>query len=287
MACRRWVKPTVRRSSITWRGVPPKKLRLFVFGVGYDVDTFLLDSLAGEHHGTSTYVKPSETIDEVLSDFYSRISTPVLTDLNLNFAGLTTYDLYPQPLPDLFAGSQIVVVGRYKGGGPVNVTLKGQVEGQEQVFNYPEQVFPREIQDQSGTLAALPRLWATRKIGYLLNQVRLKGSDQETIDQIVKLSIRYGIVTPYTSYLVTEDNTLGAEAQQQIANEAYSKWLAEPTMSASGADAVQKAADQGALAGAEAPAQASEEVSARVRALGPRTFVLNTGVWTDTAFDPG
>ena len=95
----------------------PENLRLFAFGVGYDVDTYLLDSLAQAHHGSSTYVQPGESIDEVLSGFYAKISTPVLTDLKLDFGGMQTYDLYPSPLPDLFKGSQIVAVGRYRNGG--------------------------------------------------------------------------------------------------------------------------------------------------------------------------
>jgi Ca-activated chloride channel homolog len=94
----------------------PDNLRLFAFGVGYDVDTFLLDSLAQAHHGSSTYVAPGERLDEVLSAFYARVSSPVMTDLELDW-GWQAYDMYPSPLPDLFAGSQIVVVGRYSQPG--------------------------------------------------------------------------------------------------------------------------------------------------------------------------
>ena len=78
----------------------PPNLRLFAFGVGYDVDTVLLDTLSQEHHGQSTYVRPDEALDEVLSGFYERISTPVLTSLSLDFGSLATYDIYPDPLPD-------------------------------------------------------------------------------------------------------------------------------------------------------------------------------------------
>ena len=264
----------------------PASLRLFAFGVGYDVDTFLLDSLAQQHHGSTTYVQPGQPLDEIVSGFYAKISTPVLTDLSLDFGGLPVYDIYPQPLPDLFTGSQIVVVGRYQGGGAIDVTLKGQVEGQAAVFRYPEQVFTREASNESGVLSSLPRLWATRKIGYLLNQVRLNGPDKETIDQIVRLSIRYGIVTPYTSYLVTEPSALGAEAQQQIANDAFQQLQTQPAAPSSGRSAVEKAAGQGAMQSAESPAAAPADTAARVRSLGDRTFVLTNGIWTDTAFDP-
>jgi Ca-activated chloride channel family protein len=263
----------------------PKSLRLFAFGVGYDVDTFLLDSLAHEHHGTSTYVLPSDRLDEVLSGFYARISTPVLTDLALDFDGISAYDLYPNPLPDLFSGSQIIVVGRYRSGGSATVSLSGEVNGRQQTYTFPNQVFI-EQSSADDQLAAIPRLWATRKIGYLLSQVRLHGADPETIDQIVKLSIRYGIVTPYTSYLVTEDKALGASAQNQIVQQEVARAASQPTAAASGAGAVQKAADEGQLSSAQAAPPASEEIASQVHIVGARAFVLLDGVWTDTGFDP-
>ena len=264
----------------------PDNLRLFAFGVGYDVDTYLLDSLAEEHHGKTTYVQPGQALDEVVSDFYAGISTPVLTNLSLDFGGLATYDLYPQPLPDLFKGSQIVAVGRYRNGGTTTITLKGDVEGSQQSFTYENQVFATDSRGGADTLAELPRLWATRKVGYLLNQIRLQGADQETIDQIVKLSIRYGIVTPYTSYLVTEPVALGGGVQDQIAGQVFNNIQAAPTAPASGLPAVQKAAGEGALQSANIAAPAPVDAANLIRIVGARTFILADGIWTDTAFDP-
>ncbi len=264
----------------------PESLRLFSFGVGYDVDTFLLNSLARDHHGTSAYVLPGEHLDELLSAFYTKISTPVLTDLQLDFGELPVYDLYPSPLPDLFSGSQIVVVGRYRRNGQVDVTLEGTINGQTQSFHYPDQAFVETSDEETGALAALPRLWATRKIGYLLNEIRLQGANQELIDQIVRLSIRYGIVTPYTSYLVTEPMPLGEAGQNRIAEQAYEEIQSAPTAPSSGQAAVEKAADQGLMAGAQAPNTPDEQAAGRVKIVGARTFVLSDQTWIDTAFDP-
>jgi Ca-activated chloride channel family protein len=261
-------------------------LRLFPFGVGYDVDTTLLDTLAEQHHGATTYVRPGDALDEILSGFYAKISTPVLTDLKLQFSGVSTYDLYPSPLPDLFLGSQIVVVGRYKAGGSADVTLTGSVNGQPQTFQYPGQEFAAQTTDPSASLAALPRLWATRKIGALLSKIRLDGPDQETIDQIVHISIRYGIVTPYTSYLVTGPSPLGADAQSQIARDQYQNLQAAPAAPSTGQSAVNRAAGESALAGAGAASPLPAESQNQIRTAGTHTFVLADGVWTDTAYDP-
>ena len=260
-------------------------LRLFTFGVGYDVDTILLDSLSQGHHGRSTYVQPGMKLDEMLSTFYNSISTPIMTSLDLNIDGISTYDLYPNPMPDLFAGSQVILLGRYREGGVADIKLSGEVNGKKQVIIFTDQNFEQQSNANS-IQASIPRLWATRKVGYLLNEIRLQGANQEIIDQIVRLSIRYGIVTPYTSYLVTEQAPLGEAEQQRLANEAFGKLLAEPTQAPSGQAAVQSAADAGAMQGAGSAPVVEGEAYDIVRVVGSHTFVLSDGVWIDTAFDP-
>jgi len=273
----------------------PGNLRLFAFGVGYDVDTALLDTLSQEHHGQSAYVRPDEKLDEILSAFYQRISAPVLTGLQIDFGSIAAFDVYPNPLPDLFSGSQVIVAGRYHEGGVADITLSGEVNGAKQEIRFPRQVFTTDSRGAfTGQEGTVPRLWATRKVGYLLNKIRLEGAGKETIAQIVKLSIRYGIVTPYTSYLVDEPMPLGAQGQEQIISEAYSQSLEVP-LETSGKAAVDRAAQEGQMQAAEvAPAipsiQAGQgpagEGNALVRVVGARTFILQEGTWIDTAYDP-
>ncbi len=257
----------------------PASLRLFSFGVGYDVDTLLLDSLAQQHHGATTYVTPEQAIDEAVSAFYNKVSSPVLTDLDLDFGSIPVYDLHPAPLPDLFQGSQISLVGRYGDPGSGTIRLTGTVNGRRLAFNYEDQSFR-----SSGGPEFLPRLWATRKVGDLLNQIRLNGPNKELVEQIVRLSIRYGIVTPYTSYLVTEPNALLEGAQQDLAQQEFQRLLAAPTQ-ASGQAAVERAAAESAIGGTDIAAAPPEEAADLLRVAGARTYRLIEGVWTDTAFD--
>ena len=264
----------------------PANLRLFAFGVGYDVDTFLLDSLSQAHHGSSTYVKPGDQLDEVLSSFYQSISAPVMTDLKLDFGTMSTYDIYPNPLPDLFAGSQVVVVGRYRTGGTADLAVNGTVDNEPEDLSYPQQSFTVDSRTSTDSLASLPRLWATRKIGYLLDQIRLQGPDQETIQQIVHLSILYGIVTPYTSYLVTEPMPLGAANQSRLAQGTYNNMMTAPSAPVSGQAAVNKAAGEGALSQAQVPAPLEDTSAQSIKSVDARTFVLTDNIWTDTAYDP-
>ncbi len=189
-----------------------RTLRLFTFGVGYDVNTDLLDEVSASLGGRSSYVRPEEQIDEAVSSFYAGVSIPVLANLSVvvkdaNGNSIDINDSYPYPLPDLFAGGQLVWVGRYPTGGNVTVSLSGEVNGADRGFSYPELALV-----ESGGESAVARLWATRKIGALLTAIRRNGANPETIDAIVQLSLEYGIVTPYTSYLVEEPALAATQA---------------------------------------------------------------------------
>ncbi|NYT08630.1 MAG: VWA domain-containing protein, partial [Methanosarcinales archaeon] len=177
----------------------PDNVRIFSFGVGDDVDTDLLDQISLDHGGASTYVRPGEEIDEEVSAFYRRVKMPVLSDLSLDWGDIIVDQVYPQRIPDLFAGSQLIMLGRYREGGPAKITLKGMVNQEERSYTYEDLSFRKEGGDDF-----IPRLWATRAVGYYLTQIRLYGEKQEWIDSIVSLSTRYGIITPYTSFLVQE-----------------------------------------------------------------------------------
>jgi Ca-activated chloride channel family protein len=272
----------------------PENVRIFPFGVGYDVNTFLLDTIARNHRGASGYVRPEEEIDEKVSAFYAKVSTPLLADIEIDFGGVDVEDVYPFPLSDLFAGTQLLVVGRYRDGGDTTITLSGEVNGLPQSFRFDDLTF-----HQQGGEEFIGRLWATRKIGYLLEQIRLHGEERELIDEVVDLSIRYGIITPYTSFLVEEtEMALREEGRADIAQEVQAQATASPP-AWTGAEAVERSAGEKVLSEAEAPAawglpqgmgggetdDYGYEISP-VKYVGDKTFVLHEGVWTDTTFDP-
>ena len=229
-------------------------VRIFTFGVGDDVDTVLLDSLVRNHRGTASYIRPTERIDEEVASLFSKIDAPVLTDIALDFEDLRVELLYPTQLPDLFAGEQLTLVGRYRTeADDLAITLSGSVNGEEQAFVYEAQNFP----GNAGGQEFIARLWATRRIGDLLNSIRLNGESQELIDSVVNLSIRYGIITPYTSFLIEEDDIL-SQVGRERANESFRDEAEELAGTFTGAEAVEAADDINQnLANADAPADFS------------------------------
>lgn len=173
--------------------------QLHVFGVGYDVNTYLLDRLSVDNSGTVTYVRPGEDLELVLTGFYSKIAHPLLTDLEVEFEGLEASEMYPQAPPDLFEGSNLLLTGRYRTAADrVTVRVRGWAgeERREYVYQY-------DLGDTGGH-DFVPRLWATRRVGDLLDRVRVEGSSSALEEEIQSLGLSYGIVTPFTTFAIEE-----------------------------------------------------------------------------------
>ncbi|MFN8440357.1 MAG: VIT domain-containing protein [Caldilineaceae bacterium] len=282
-----------------------RSIRLFSFGVGYDVNTDLLDTISANLRGRTTYVKPEEAIDEKVGNFYAQIGKPVLADVQIDFgANVVVDELYPYPLPDFFAGVQQVIVGRYHSGGKVDLALKGTVNGKKVSFNYPG----RSVTSAGGE-PFVARLWATRKIGTLLSQLRRGGTQDELIQEVVKLSLKYGIVTPYTSYLVQEPTVaLGLpnagedrapllysmkQAEESANAQVQSQVAVDAAAAPSGEAAVVASAERGALQEATVAESGPQQ---NLRYAAGHTFTYQGMVqganqeqvmrWVDTTFEP-
>lgn len=175
--------------------------RVFCFGIGTDVNTHLLDKITEETRAVSQYVLPEEDIEVKVSAFFTKIKEPVLAQPRLTLPdGVRVTKAYPSPLPDLFRGEQLVLAGRYSGHADGTIQLEGSVRGETRRFTFDAK-FPAEAREHE----FIPRLWATRRVGYLLDEIRLHGENKELKDEVTELARQYGIVTPYTAYLILED----------------------------------------------------------------------------------
>ena len=176
-------------------------VRVFPFGVGYDVNTWLLDTLASENKGQREYVKPKEDMEIKVSNFANKIASPVLSDVKLLINGAEIHDMHPQVPGDVFAGTQVSVLGRFDKPGKHTLVLQGMVGSEKRAYEYTV-----ELAAADAGKGWLPRMWAVRRVGYLMEQINLKGVNEELKNEIVKLGTQFGIVTPYTSFLIVEDN---------------------------------------------------------------------------------
>jgi Ca-activated chloride channel family protein len=175
--------------------------RVFVFGVGFDQNVAFLDRITTLTRGAREYITPKQDLEIVVSRFFKRIDQPVLSDLQLEL-GEGVSEVYPKRLPDLFAGDQLVVMGRYETPGERRIELHGQLRGKPITY-----VYVGSLAEQAD-VAPLPRLWAERKVAYLLEQIDVHGRQKELVDEVVRLGVKHTIVTRYTSGLVVEDEEL-------------------------------------------------------------------------------
>ncbi|MGH7577953.1 MAG: VWA domain-containing protein, partial [Longimicrobiales bacterium] len=211
------------------------RARVFAFGVGYDVNTVLLDGLGAVTRGTAQYVEPGEDVERAVGLLAGKIRHPVLADLDIDDSPVRFVEVYPERLPDLFAGEELVIFGRYAGRGDGSLTITGRRNGRAERYATRARFADHETDN-----GFIPRLWASRKLGVLAQQVRLNGADPELIDEIRNTALRYGLLSEYTSYLVQEPQ-LAAASRDELFQRVAPEFAA---MAAGGEAAVRRAERQ-------------------------------------------
>jgi Ca-activated chloride channel family protein len=266
-------------------------VRIFPFGFGYDVNTTLLDRLGSENNGVSDYVQPKEDLEVKVSSFFQKVSSPVLSNLDLDFGPVLTDYMYPRKITDLFRGMQMTIIGRYKNTNDLrNITLKltGKVGSETRTFNYPGLDFA----SKNDANDFLPRLWASRRVGWLLEQIRTNGETKETRDEVVELGTRYGLVTPYTSYLATDGSMVNVRRDQPMAGDIM-RGGARKVAEQSGAGAVTLSTQQNRMQNNATIDGADKDERSRIilrntqqnQFIANKNFVNNDGVWIDSDYN--
>jgi Ca-activated chloride channel family protein len=264
-------------------------LRLFPFGFGYDVNTLLLDRLGSENAGISDYVQPKEDLEVKVSNFFAKVSSPVLADVTIDMGAVDTEFVLPRRPGDLFKGMQIALVGRYKNAEDLQnavVSVRGKSGRESRSFSYRALSFPLRAADND----FLPRLWASRRVGWLIEQIRLNGETKELRDEVVELGTRYGLVTPYTSYLATDGtvvNAADASTRQGLIRAAPAKMSR-----ADGAGAVDLSVRQNSMQMNTMVTEEKKKEGARIlldntaknRFFGNKSFNNQNNVWVDSEY---
>jgi Ca-activated chloride channel family protein len=223
--------------------------RIFSFGVGYDVNAPLLNAIATESRAVSTFVLPKEDVEAKVSQVFRRLSGPVLSDPKLtmlNARGEVTTraikELMPVEINDLFEGDQLVLLGQYQGEQPLRFKLNGNYLGTPRSFE-----FKFEMNAATTRNSYVPRLWASRKIAYLIDQIRQTAADgstqpnprtKELVTEIVRLSTQFGILTEYTAFLATEGELAASPRPEAVLRLAEAELDKKAVKMRSGAGAV-------------------------------------------------
>jgi Ca-activated chloride channel family protein len=256
----------------------PERTQLFAFGVGYDVDTILLDGLAQAFVGSSHYVAPEQHIDTEVAKLFEQVSTPVLSDVVISIDGVETWDLAPAEVPGIFAGNQALLTGRYSGAGEATVTVTGDAASGRETFVY-EVDFPERANEDP----AIAQLWAQRRVADLLTELRIEGPRDSLIEEIVDVATQFGIVTPYTAYLAEEPELALRDEEAMDLFSEQSAALAEAPAAGQAAVERAKAVDDLRAGNAISAAPGGEAV----QTLGTHAFYQVDGAWTREDYETG
>lgn len=338
------------------------KARIFVFGVGYDVNTMLLDKIAEMSNGYVEYLEQGKDIERAITALYQAIQAPALIDVRLTIDGVETYQVYPRKMPDLYYGTQTIVTGRYKDGGEATIRIVGKdANGQGRTYTksvwfprsatntdtevwlpksakntdtvvfswlpesdtgiYTDLLFwPSESDTNTDTelsswvtesdtntdMKFVSRLWARRRIADLLAYIDEHGEDEEVVDEIKRLGKKYGIVTPYTSFFIREQDdpfyfsytaptfSNGSGSKSRIRSQ-FSLGATLMHLLSSGAEQNSNAVQSFRRSQIKAKYRYNQQVAQpefsyaerRIKTAGDKTFFYDsdTGFWVDTEYD--
>ena len=179
--------------------------RLYSFGVGSSVNRYLLDRMARVGRGHVQYLRQDEDAEPAIAGFYERIRSPLLTDIDVQWEGVEVVDVYPDPVPDLFAGQPIILVGRYEQPGEGIVRVTGKIRGKQHVQEIPV-VFP-EVQQEHDALASL---WARTVIADLESR-QYRGQNEAIVEEITELALKYRLMSRYTSFVAVEEQVVNED----------------------------------------------------------------------------
>ena len=241
--------------------------RIFVFGVGYDVNDHLLDKMAADNGGTRNYVTPNEDIEVAVSSLFRKMNEPVLVDVGINFGQIITKELTPKNLPDLFREEQLTILGRYEGHGDTVLKLRGIIGSERHEFS--KDVYFSALEPDNDFL---PHLWAQRRVAELVDEAALNGESRELRAEIERLSKKYGMLTPYTSFVDADDGSLGKRYDSRI-SDAYTEAI---PMS----ERIRRTREMEVRKSARSRMQHAD-----TRYIGRKTFHRHRKIWVDAEYD--
>lgn len=180
-------------------------LSIFTFGIGASVNIQLLNELAIQNNGFAQFLGNNE-LEAVISQFYLTVRNPVLLNTSMSFDPDIILETYPTQLPNLYKGQQLIVVGRYAEPGPITVHFSGEAFGQPVSYEYAFNLADTSVE----SMQFLPRLWSKKKIESLYTEFLSEVPDSPEAngieEQIVAISLCYGVISPFTSF---DDNSGG------------------------------------------------------------------------------
>jgi Ca-activated chloride channel family protein len=189
--------------------------RLYAFGIGSAVNRYLIEEMARHGRGLSRVIDPTEKSHEAAIQFASRLKTPVLTDIQIDWGSLKPQDVTPALVPDLFDGDSIRIQGRFETAGTHLVKVSGKVNGRPALL-------PLQIEVPAGATGAateaIPLIWARSRISDHMHALmvppalRTSGLAETAVKAAVTdLGLKYSLVTQWTSFVAVSERRVNLD----------------------------------------------------------------------------
>jgi len=186
----------------------------YSFGIGSSVNRYLIDGIAHVGNTEPIFVKDQNEANKKADSFRKFISTPVLTDINIDWGDFDVYDLSPSKINDVLAERPVVVTGKYRGKAKGEITLKG-VSGKE---DYTA-VYNTAYSQADATNAGIKYLWARNKIRLMDDYIKLDANDAQ-IEKVTQLGLKYSLLTNYTSFVAVDNQEIVSNGNPQTVDQA-------------------------------------------------------------------
>jgi Ca-activated chloride channel family protein len=200
-----------------------KDARIYAFGVGTSVNRYLLSEMGRIGHGFARYIDPTEDSEEGAIKFARTLSSPLLTDISIDWNKLNVSEVTPEIIPDLFSGDSIRIQGKYEGTGLQTIRVNGKVQGRE--ASLPLQVNLPQENFYDASTSAIPLVWARSKISDYMRQLNAKRhqqpwngsnkrfSDDELKFKVTTLGLDHSLATKWTSFVAVSRRVVNPQPE--------------------------------------------------------------------------
>ncbi|MEM8739397.1 MAG: VWA domain-containing protein [Planctomycetota bacterium] len=165
---------------------------IYCVGIGQKQDNRLLDFLAYRNKGFSIAIERRRDIALELVGLMSRLRYPIITDVQVRFAGQGMDEVYPLSLPNVHQSESFSVYGRFDQPGPFTVQVTGRSAGRP-----VDLTFRADLTEASPGGDELAQQWAFWKLHHLYSEIIRLGEREDLLKEISRLRQRYQLETLY------------------------------------------------------------------------------------------
>jgi len=184
-----------------WLVGRPAGCRVFAIGFSNEVDRDLLKRLAEETGGLAAFISPGDDFARQAKAFRRKLTRPAASNVKIRFDGGGVESIEPARLPDLYHGSPVRAYGRYTKGGPLTVTVEGDIQGKPL-----KQSLEIELPKGGDSHPEIERMWASHRIRRLLGEAKEGGAASPAAQEIVRLCEEFSITSEHASFIVLEND---------------------------------------------------------------------------------